>query len=125
MKHGLSENGAGEMVNAVARLTSMIDEARLDCECRSKLDETLSRFATQEIERAAREHLANAREQRRRIAAIVLFLQDLDRIGAVERDRTVYLDFALLFDDIAALAKEGSLSMRQLGQFAALAMVGR
>lgn len=125
MKDGLPENSAGEMANAVARLSGLIKEARLDCECRSKLDETLSRFAALEIGPAAREHLTNARHQRAHIETILLFLQDLDEIGEAERDRSVYLDFALLFDDIATIARDGALSMRQLGQFAALTTVGR
>lgn len=125
MKHNLPENSAGEMANTVARLTGLIDETQLDCECRSKLDETLSRFARLEIGPAAREHLTNARHQRAHIEAILLFLQDLDEIGEAERDSSVYLDLALLFDDIATIARDGALSMRQLGQFAALTAVGR
>ncbi|WP_292115884.1 hypothetical protein [Mesorhizobium sp.] len=125
MKHDLPQNSAGEMANAVARLTGLINQAGLDCACRSKLDETLSRFARLEIAPAAREHLTNARHQRAHIETILLFLQDLDEIGETERDSSVYLDFALLFDDIATIAKDGALSMRQLGQFAALATVGR
>lgn len=125
MKHDPPENSAGEMANAVARLSGLIKETQLDCECRSKLDETLSRFATLEIGPAAREHLTNARHQRAHIETILLFLQDLDEIGEAERDRGVYLDFALLFDDIATIARDGALSMRQLGQFAALTAVGR
>ena len=125
MKHDLPEDSAGEMANAVARLSGLIKQARLDCECRSELDETLSRFATLEIGAAARERLTNARHQRAHIETILLFLQDLDEIGVAEGDRSVYLDLALLFDDIATIAKAGALSMRQLGQFAALTAVGR
>ena len=54
-----------------------------------------------------------------------MFLQDLDEIGVAEGDRSVYLDLALLFDDIATIAKAGALSMRHLGQFAAHTAVGR
>ena len=74
MKHDLPEDSAGEMANAVARLSGLIKQARLDCECRSELDETLSRFATLEIGAAAREHLTNARHQRAHIETILLFL---------------------------------------------------
>ena len=113
------------MARAAARLRGLINDARMDCECRARLDETLSRFATSEIGPAARKYLTNARHQRAHIETILLFLQDLDEIGEAERDSSVYLDFALLFDDIATIAKDGALSMRQLGQFAALATVGR
>ncbi|MDX8535614.1 hypothetical protein RFM41_31905 [Mesorhizobium sp. VK25A] len=125
MKHGLPENSAAEMAITVARLAGLIDEAGLDCRCRSKLDETLSRFASLEIGPAARGHLTNARHQRAHIETILLFLQDLDEIGAAERDSSVYEDLALLFDDIATIARDGALSMRQLGQFAALTAIVR
>ncbi|WP_245470020.1 hypothetical protein [Mesorhizobium sp. M2C.T.Ca.TU.002.02.1.1] len=125
MKHGLTENSAAGMASTVARLAGLINEAGLDCRCRSKLDETLSRFASLEIGPAAREHLTNARHQRAHIETILLFLQDLDEIGEAERDSSVYQDFALLFDDIATIARDGALSMRLLGQFAAVTAVGR
>jgi hypothetical protein len=125
MKHGLTENSAAGMASTVARLAGLINEAGLDCRCRSKLDETLSRFASLEIGPAAREHLTNARHQRAAIETILLFLQDLDEIGEAERDSSVYQDFALLFDDIATIARDGALSMRLLGQFAAVTAVGR
>ncbi|TPJ27268.1 hypothetical protein [Mesorhizobium sp. B2-7-2] len=124
-KYGLPENSAAEMAITAARLAGLIDEAGLDCRCRSKLDETLSRFARLEIGPAARGHLTNARRQRAHIETILLFLQDLDEIGEAERDISVYQDFALLFDDIAAIAMDGALSMRQLGQFAALIAIVR
>lgn len=98
----------------VGRLANVIKAAQLDCGCRARLDETLARFAALETRRAAREHLTNARSQRERIEAILFFLQDLDEMGAAERDRSVYLDVALLFDDIVNTAKEGAFSMRQL-----------
>ncbi|WP_434722839.1 hypothetical protein [Mesorhizobium sp. RIZ17] len=105
-------------IAVVSRLAAVIKETQLECECKSRLDEALARFAALEIRRAAREHLANARSQRERIEAILFFLQDLDEIGAAERDRSVYLDVALLFDDIANTAREGAFSMRQLSQTA-------
>ncbi len=120
MKHDLSESGAGEMANAIARLAGLINEARLDCECHSKFDGALSRFVTLEVAPAAREHLTNARLQRAHIRTILLFLQDLEEVGEAERDSSVYLDFAHLFDDIAAIAEGGAHSMRQLSELAAL-----
>lgn len=120
MKHDLSENGTGEMTNIIARLAGLINDAGLDCECHSKLDEALSRFVTLEIGSTAREHLINARLQRAHIRTMLLLLQDLEEIGEAERDSSVYLDFAYLFDDIAAIAKGGSHSMRQLSQLVAL-----
>lgn len=120
------EDGARRFADmaVVGRLANLIKDARLDCECRSRLDETLARFTALEIRRAAREHLANARSQRERIEAILFFLQDLDEMRATERDRSVYQDVALLFDDIANTAKQGAFSMRQLSLSSVQTQVG-
>ena len=47
------------------------------------------------------------------------FLQDLDDLLATESDRSVFLDIALLFEDIATTATMGAGSMRQLSMSAA------
>jgi hypothetical protein len=88
--------------------------ARLDCECRSQLDEALDRFAAMERRRTMRGDLSNACNQRRKIEAILLFLQDLDDLKATEQDYSVFKDVALLFDDIANAAREGADAMRRL-----------
>lgn len=98
----------------VARLTALIKEAPLDCECQPRLDETLARFAALERRRTAREHIYTARCRREQIETILFFLIDLDELEVTEQDHSVYLDFALLFEDIANIAKEGAHSMRQL-----------
>jgi hypothetical protein len=61
-----------------------------------------------------RSDLSNACSQRRKIEAILLFLQDLDDLKATEQDYSVFRDVALLFDDIADAAKQGSDAMRRL-----------
>ncbi len=112
---GIEENVyPGSAMEVVARLAAVIKEARLECECRLKLDETLERFAALERKRLARGHLSDARHRRERIEAILFFLKDLDELEATEQDRSVYVDIALLFDDIAVNAREGALAMRQL-----------
>lgn len=88
--------------------------ARLDCECRSQLDEALDRFAALERRRAMLGNLSNARSQRRKIEAILLFLRDLDDLKATEQDYSVYKDIAFLFEDIANAAREGADAMRRL-----------
>jgi hypothetical protein len=107
--HRTSSNG-----NVIARLTTVVKNARLDCECRSQLDEALDRFAAMERRRTMRGDLSNACDQRRRIESILLFLQDLDDLKATEQDHSVFKDIALLFDDIADAAKEGADAMRRL-----------
>jgi hypothetical protein len=103
----------------VRRLATLMKEVQLDCACHARLDEALARFAALEERREASRHLASARLQRDRIAAVLFFLQDLDELVATENDRSVYLDIALLFDDIATTAKTGADSVRQLSLLAA------
>lgn len=107
-------HAAGSGRDVIARLTTAMKNARLDCQCRSQLDEALDRFAAMERRRGMRADLADACGQRRRIEAILVFLQDLDDLGATEQDYSVYNDIALLFDDIASAAAEGAEAMRRL-----------
>ena len=98
----------------VTRLTMVIRSAQLDCECRLKLDETVARFARLERKRTTRRHLLEARERREQIEVILSFLGDLDGLKSTERDHSIYVDIALLFDHVAEVAREGADAMRQL-----------
>jgi hypothetical protein len=100
----------------VARLTAEIKEAPLDCECKPKLDETLTRFTVHERQRTVLKHFLDARYRREQIETMLYYLNDLDELGPTEQDRSVYVDIALLFDDIARIAHEGAYSMRQLSE---------
>lgn len=112
------DEGPGRLadMSVVARLTTAIKDARLDCECKSKLDETLVRFAMLERRRTTYKHFLDARYHREQIETMLYFLNDLDELGLTEQDRSVYVDIALLFDDIASIAREGASSMRQLSE---------
>jgi hypothetical protein len=110
----LPSHGAGSNREVIARLTAAMKNARLDCACRSQLDEALDRFAAMERRRTMRNDLTNACSQRGKIEAILLFLQDLDDLKATEQDYSVFKDVAFLFDDIANSAKEGADAMRRL-----------
>lgn len=116
MKNGALRSGgrhpAGD--SSFRRLAAVIRDVELDCACRARLDEALARFAALEGMRTARAHLSDARRQRERIEAILAFLKDLDELVATEADRSVFAEIALLFDDIAAAAAEGSRALRAL-----------
>jgi hypothetical protein len=107
-------HGTGTERDVVARLTTVVRNARLDCECRSQLDKALDRFAAMERRRTMRGDLSYACNQRRKIESLLLFLQDLDDLKATEQDCSVFQDIALLFDDIANAAREGADAMRRL-----------
>lgn len=100
----------------VARLTAEIEKSPLDCECKPKLDETLAHFTVLERQRAVDKHFRDARSRREQIETMLYFLNDLDELGPAEQDRSVYIEIALLFDDIARIAQEGAFSMRQLSE---------
>ncbi len=106
--------GAPSGTDLVHRLTAALDRAHLDCGCRTKLDEVLARFEQRERLRDARTCLAGARTQREKIEVALLFLNDLDSLSAAEDDRSAYVDIALLFENIAEMAKEGASAMRAL-----------
>ncbi|MHA6645318.1 hypothetical protein [Mesorhizobium sp. A623] len=101
-------------IEVVARLAAVIKDAQLDCECRSDLNDTLTRFTILERNRSAHEYLFGARDQRVKIEVMLSFLKDLDELELTEPDRTVYVELALLFEDIENAAKVGANSMRQL-----------
>jgi hypothetical protein len=101
-------------VEIVSRLAIVIRNTKLDCECRSRLDDALARFAALEQRRVARRHLFSARSQRERIEAFLVFLKELNDVETTEPDHSVYEEIALLFDDIANAARQGAYAMRQL-----------
>ena len=98
----------------VRRIMTLIAGVDLDCECRARLDDALTRFTALEHRRVLRQHLIRARQHRERIEAILDFLQEVDELVANEPDRSVYTELALLFDEVAAIAEEGALSMHRL-----------
>ncbi len=104
-------HGSGSVVRRIKTVIAGVD---LDCECRARLDEALTRFTALEQRRVQREHLVRARQHRERIEAIVDLLREVDELAAAEPDRSVYTELALLFDEVAATAGEGALCMRSL-----------
>lgn len=100
----------------VARLTAEIERAPLDCECKPRLDKTLAHFTVLERQRSAYRHFLDARIRREQIETMLYYLNDLDDLGPAEQEHSVYIEIALLFDDIAKIAQEGASSMRQLSE---------
>ncbi len=100
--------------SVVVRLGTIIEGLELDCGCRERVREALSRFADLEARRHARRELAEARHQRERIAAILVFLEELDEIASDEADTGVFQEIALLFRDVAEAAASGAEAMERL-----------
>ena len=98
----------------IRRIRTVIDSVELDCECRARLNEALGRFNALEQQRAMRQQLVLARQHRERIKAILDFLQEVDDLMISETDRSVYVELALLFEEVAAIAVEGAAAMHSL-----------
>lgn len=107
-------NRAAEIATLVARLQGVLSSVDFDCRCREKLEGALERFSALEQRRTLRRGLAEARDQRDRIAAILSFLSELDQIAETEPDRSVFEEIALLFDEISISAAAGAAAIREL-----------
>ncbi len=103
-----------ESANLIARISNVLTEIDLNCECRSRVRDAISRFETLEDTRQAHHALAQARNHRHRIGALMALLADLDEIGWNEADSSIYLELSDLFEDIATAAREGAAATRQL-----------
>lgn len=99
----------------VGRLANLLDGVDLDCSCRAKLDDALTRFADLERLRERRQLLADARQQVAHIGALLDLLKELDDLGFNEADRTVFAEVAQLFEDVAEAARRGAADARRLG----------
>ncbi len=105
--------GLGE-IELVSRLAIVIRNIKLDCECRLRLNDTLARFVALERRRMVRRSLLEARAQRDRIEAFLVFLKELDDLDVSEPDQSVHREMAILFEDIANAAQQGAKLMQQL-----------
>lgn len=113
--HGIGAGAAGlAEIESVSRLATVIKSTKLDCECRLRLDRTLTRFVALERRRMVRRTLVEARAQRDRIEAFLVFLKELDDLDADEPDQSVHREMAILFEDIADAAQQGAELMQQL-----------
>lgn len=96
----------------VGRIRSVISTVALDCDCQQRVNEALGRFVEMEGQREARRLLLSSRHHRSAIAALAELLAELETISWQETDRSVFAEFALLFDDIAQHALRGAEDLR-------------
>lgn len=98
----------------IGRLRRVLLPEQLDCSCRETLAGALARFDALEHRREARRALADARDQKGRIVALLAFLSDLDSLSETESDRSVFEEMALLFVEIGRSAETGAAALREL-----------
>jgi hypothetical protein len=97
-----------------SRLAVIIRNTKLDCACKLRLNDALSRFVTHERRRVVRRTLLEARARRDEIEALLVFLGELDDLPPGEPDESVHREMAALFEDIAKAARQGADLMLQL-----------
>jgi hypothetical protein len=100
----------------IGRLRQVLLPAGLDCQCRETLAGALDRFSLLEQRRLSRRHLAQARDHKERIIALLSFLSELDQMTETESDRTVFIEMAMLFLEIARSAQAGASALQALEQ---------
>jgi hypothetical protein len=101
-----------EKDDLVARLHRLLSAVDLDCDCRAALHGALERFTALEYRRQMRRALAEARENKDQIIARLAFLAEVDEITEHERDRTVFTEVAMLFDEIGTAAADAAKAIR-------------
>ena len=98
----------------IERLRHVLLSSGLDCRCRDTLAVALDRFDTLERRRLSRRGLAQARDHKDRITAILSLLSELDQVTEGEQDRSVFEEMALLFVEIANSAQAGAIALRAI-----------
>lgn len=100
--------------NLIERLRHVLLFSELDCRCRDTLAVALDRFSKLERRRMSRRGIAQARDHKDRIAAILALLSELDQVTEGEQDRSVFEEMALLFTEIACSAQAGASALRAI-----------
>ncbi|MCB1414319.1 MAG: hypothetical protein KDJ76_14425 [Xanthobacteraceae bacterium] len=103
-----------EALDLIGRLQVVLTHMDLDCGCRALLDGALERFSNLEAQRLSRRSLLHARDHKDRIDAILMLLSELDNLSENEKDRTVFVEMALLFDEIRQSAAAGAAALRDI-----------
>jgi len=105
-----------EALDLIGRLQIVLTRMDIDCSCRELLGGALERFANLEAQRLSRRSLLRARDHKDRIDAVLMLLAELDQLTESEKDRTVFAEMALMFDEIARSAAAGAAALRDIEQ---------
>lgn len=103
-----------EALDLIGRLQVVLTRMDLDCSCRELLGGAMERFSDLEAQRLSRRSLLRARDHKDRIDAILMLLSELDTLTENEKDRTVFVEMALLFDEIGQSAAASAVALRDI-----------
>ncbi|ACI92174.1 conserved hypothetical protein [Afipia carboxidovorans OM5] len=110
----IESNRIYEALDLMGRLNIVLTRMDLDCNCREVLSEAMARFSSLEAQRLSRRSLLRARDHKDRIDAVLGLLSELDQLTENEKDRTVFTEMALLFDEISKSAEAGAAALRNI-----------
>jgi hypothetical protein len=96
------------------RMRSVLTGANMDGHCLEMLRSAFDRFLDLETRRLSKRLLNGVRDQKQRIAALLNLLSDLDQITETETDHTVFVEMALLFEEISRTAAAAAASLREV-----------
>lgn len=103
-----------DSLDLARRMRSVLTGANMDGQCLEMLRSAFDRFLDLETRRMSRRLLTGVRDQKQRIAALLGLLSDLDQITETETDHTVFVEMALLFEEISRTATAAAASLREV-----------
>jgi hypothetical protein len=103
-----------DSLDLARRMRSVLNGANMDGHCLEMLRSAFDRFLELETRRMSKRLLIGVRDQKQRIAALLGLLSDLDQITETEPDHTVYVEMALLFEEIGRTATNAAASLREV-----------
>lgn len=113
----MAEQGrTSETLDLIARLQIVLTRTDLNCGCRELLSGAFERFSNLEARRLSKRSLLRARDHKNCIADILALLSELNQLTESEKDRTVFVEMALLFDEIGHSAAAAALALRDIDQ---------
>lgn len=103
-----------DSLDLARRMRLVLNGANMDGHCLEMLRSAFDRFLELESRRLSRRLLTGVRDQKQRIAALLALLSDLDQITETETDHTVFVEMALLFEEIGRAASVAAASLREV-----------
>ena len=103
-----------DSLDLARRMRSVLNGANMDGHCLEMLRSAFDRFLELETRRLSRRLLTDVRGQKQRIAALLALLSDLDQITETEPDHTVFVEMALLFEEIGRTAALAAVALREV-----------
>ena len=103
-----------DSLDLARRMRSVLTSSNMNGNCLEMLRSAFDRFLELETRRLSKRLLSSVRDQKQRIAALLSLLSDLDQITETETDHTVFVEMALLFEEISRTATAAAASLREV-----------